>query len=185
MFPAVTSLCPRVPQVNRVGGLRTHLCRSWWSRCLSVVQRDLLAGFLPEDFGVMLPLTACSALLPPVEFPQRHDHPQGGGCPGRRLHRGGETCRRHTLLSPGPGRGEPLPCSGRAGKVQTRTLVRARKKQIGSLCLHLHLMRDGGFNLPAIILSLMLLFLDKTTDGGFSDVCRWYILGYLKTDMYP
>ena len=60
---------------------------------------------------------AQSFLSPPplssdaVEFPQRHDHAEGGGRPGSRLHSCGETRRGHALLRPGLGGGEPL-CTG-------------------------------------------------------------------------
>lgn len=112
----------------------------------------------------VLPPTAASASLSPVELPQRHDHPKGGGRPGRWLYRRGETRRRHALLSPGPGGGEPFPCEQGCWPPRRKTRLEA--------CLCLHPVLHG------VVLTYFksdVALLDKTMGGGFPDVCRQHM----------
>ena len=105
----------------------------------------------------------------PVEFPQCHDHTEGGGRPGSGLHGGGETCEGHALLRPGLGPGESIPASKRSRGVQKEDVSLGQKEALSKppALPYISCWMVLGFNSLAIILSGMLLFLENTIDGGF------------------
>ena len=124
-------------------------------------------------------------LRPPlstVELPQCHDHPQGGGRPGSRLHRRGETRRRHALLSPGPGRGEPWQ---RGAWPRTRGCWPGREKPWEASTSPASHAGGCCFNLPDAALSQRLSSKTKRWRGDFRHLAVARVSNCPKSDVCP